>query len=241
MARATLLVLCLLLAAPPPAIARREAQAVAAELDGDYINLLSEEELASRPDDPPPAPAPVAPTLASPAPPPVARARPRRRRRGPSYRQERVAGETYRQKYASWSCSAASLTIALDLLRQKPANQSTEELVIRKLGANISKKDGLTGRGMDALAEVASDFAAQARRVSSPEDVTKAVQAGQLVVLNVRRPSGSGHYVVVSGRGSKDGTLHVKDPAPDGGDFEWDRNTLKSAIRAGGVAVWKQN
>jgi hypothetical protein len=167
-------------------------------------------------------------------------ARTRRRTGGPMYRQERIAGETYRQKYAGWSCSAASLTIALSLLDRRPANQATEEQVIRKLGSNISKKDGLTGRGMDALADVArNDFEVAAKRISSTADVTNEVRAGRLVVLDVRRPvSGGGHYVVVTGEGRRPGTLRVKDPAPDGGDFEWSQKTLESAIRAGGVAVW---
>ena len=165
----------------------------------------------------------------------------RRRTRSPSYRQVRTAGQTYRQKYASWSCSAASLTIALSLLDRRPATEATEELVIRKLGSNISRKDGLTGRGMQALADVAQNLEVSTRRIRSTEDVTKEVKAGHLVVLDIRRPrSGSGHYVVVSGPGHRAGTLHIKDPAPDGGDFEWDSKTLDAAIRAGGVAVWKE-
>lgn len=230
--------------------------AVAAELDGQWVILLSESEIESRQAaaDRRAAELAAKAQAAAPAPAqeddeedvPSARARPasrgrRRRRSGsPLYRQERMDGQTYRQKYSSWSCSAASLTIALSLLEKKPANETTEELVISKLGSNISHKDGLTGHGMQALADVArQDFKVAARRIESTDDVASELKAGHVVVLDVRRPiSGSGHYVVVSGPGHRAGTLHIKDPARDGGDFEWDRDTLKSAIRAGGVAVW---
>lgn len=231
---------------------------VAIVVDGDRVLLLSQAEVDARQE----AARQRAASLAAKTPPPApaaarddddedvsrgrarATSRSRRRRRtgSPLYRQQRLAGHTYRQKYSSWSCSAASLTIALSLLERRKANETTEELVISKLGSNISKKDGLTGHGMQALADVAQkEFQVAARRIESTEDVASELKAGHLVVLNVRRPnSGTGHYVVVSGPGNRAGTLHIKDPAPDGGDFEWDRNTLKSAMRAGGVAVWNK-
>ena len=235
---------------------RRGAEsAVATELDGQWVLLMSKAEVDAREEEarqraaaleaarrrdqaarsaPPAGEAPARDRVAS----------RRRRRRGgsPGYQQERTAGQTYRQKYSSWSCSAASLTIALSLLDRRPADAGTEELVIRKLGSNISHKDGLTGQGMQALADVArNEFQVAARRIESTDDVTRELQAGHPVVLDVHRPiSGAGHYVVVAGPGRRPGTMHIKDPAPDGGDFEWNQNTLKKAIRAGGVAVWNQ-
>lgn len=252
-------------AAPPPSLPHRSSRAldhaVEAEVEGGLILLLSQEEVERRAEAARVRAAELAAKARALAPvarvetaddesdePPSRRARAasRTRRRRPRgsllYRQARVDGETYRQKYAAWSCSAASLTIALSLLDKKPANQKTEEMVIDKLGSNISRKDGLTGQGMDALANVArQDFSVAARRISSAEDVTREVQAGHKVVLDVRRrTTGGGHYVVVSGPGQRAGTVHVLDPAPDGGHFEFDRKTLNNVLKAGGVAVWNK-
>lgn len=250
-----LLLLFFLLPVAARAAGKRGDTAVAAELDGQWIVLMSEPEAEAREQAErarvaalaiqararaDAAAAAAAARDAEDDDEPAARSHRRRRSGGPMYRQERLGGDTYRQKYASWSCSAASLTIALSLLGRKPANENTEELVIRKLGSNISKKDGLTGEGMQALANVARhEFDVSAKRIDSTEDVAREVKAGHLVVLDVhRRVSGNGHYVVVAGEGRHAGTLHIKDPAPDGGDFEWDSKTLKSALKAGGVSVW---